>query len=170
MTDFSITQKINSKDYTRLIFWLLYKNIGIILVSILASLSLIAFIIQFIIFPKELMDADDKSYAMFVIFMAILLPLFTYISSKRGFKSNQKIQEETTTEFSEQGVNQHGESFHTNYTWEKIYRVRIIPGWLLVYHSRVGFNPIRLTIDDKSNIESLKEFLKSSNFKIKLKW
>lgn len=54
--------------------------------------------------------------------------------------------------------------------WKSIYKVKIIKGWLVLYHNRQAANLIKPTSADEENIEALKSFLKNGNFKATLKW
>jgi hypothetical protein len=170
MNDFSITNKLISADYQKLMLKLLYNYLIIKVISILSILYVLFAATAILTHMDKITNSEYFSYGYIVCALAIWAPLSTYFRAKIGFRSNKRLNEPITTEFSEKGINQRGESFTSNFTWEKLYKVKITNGWLLLYQNRLVANIIKLKSEDESNIVALKEFLKRSNFKVKLKW
>ena len=98
------------------------------------------------------------------------MPLLSLLTVNMNFKRAYRLDEPTTYEFSDQGFTSTAESYNCKTDWKNIYKVKIIKGWLVLYHNRQAANLIKLTPADQENIEALKGFLKNSNFKAKLKW
>jgi hypothetical protein len=118
----------------------------------------------------DVLDKDYYSLGVAAAAMAIWAPLFLLFIARRNFKSNYRLNELINYEFSDEGYTTTGESFNSKVDWAKVYKVHIIQGWLILYHSRMVANMIKIESDNDSNIEALKQFLKAGNFKAKLKW
>jgi hypothetical protein len=86
----------------------------------------------------------------------------------KGFKTNFRLHEPMAFQFSERGISCIGESFSSTYSWDKIRKVRLFQGWLLIYHSSMTFSLARLQSKDELYMPILKDFLQSQNNKIKI--
>ncbi|MGN6640848.1 MAG: YcxB family protein [Mucilaginibacter sp.] len=102
--------------------------------------------------------------------MSIYLPVINYFRANWLFKGNYRLSENILYELSEEGVVSNGETFNGQYSWDKVYRVKVLKNWLLIYQSRTTANLIKVSESDIENIESLKKFLKSNNFRLKRNW
>jgi hypothetical protein len=102
--------------------------------------------------------------------MAIGTPATNFFLITRNFKRSYRLQETITYDFSEEGVVSTGESFKSKYDWSKLYKVKIIKDWMLIYHNHRSASMVKISLTDKKNIEELKQFLKANNFRTKLDW
>ncbi|HEY9002925.1 MAG TPA: hypothetical protein VIM89_16340 [Mucilaginibacter sp.] len=167
MNNFSISRQITLKDYRQLSFNLTYKRWWVILIN---ALALVFIVLLIITKGKILNDNDFSSIGVALIFMAIWFPIGIFLAVRRNFKSNYRLHEFITYNLSEDGFSVTGESFNSTMDWTKVYKIRIIEGWLLIYSNRIVANLIKIGPDDQGNIEALKSFLKNGHFKAKLKW
>ena len=167
MNSFSINRQITLKDYRQLSFNLTYQRWWVILVNALA----IVYIVLLIATKGTIWDNDNIStFGVAFLAMAISYPIAIVIGVRRNYKSNYRLQESITYDFSDEGYTVTGESFNSKLDWEKVYKVKIVKGWLLLYSNRTVANLIKVQPEDQNNIEALKGFLKNGNFKAKLKW
>ncbi len=102
--------------------------------------------------------------------MPIWLPLISLYTVWRNFKSTYSVSELNTYNFSDQGYTTTSESCNSKIDWAKIYKVKIIKGWLILYHSRTAANMVKIDPAANDNIEALKKCLKEGTFKETLKW
>jgi hypothetical protein len=166
MTDFSIQQHLTIKEYRRLSFTLTYQRWFIIVVNALA----LAYIVSLIVTKGSLWNNDLSSFGVAVIALSVWYPIAVFIGVNRNYKSNYRLNENITYSFSNEGYTITGESFNSKLDWGKVYKVKIIKGWLLVYSNKTVASLIKVDIANEGNIEGLKSFLKNGNFKAKLKW
>ncbi|HEY4197285.1 MAG TPA: YcxB family protein [Mucilaginibacter sp.] len=166
MNNFSIQHQLTSKEYRRLSFTLTYQKWFVILVNALALL----YIVLLIITKGKIGDNDISSFGLVAVILSIWYPIAVVILVRRQYKSNYRLQEVINYDFSNEGYIVTGESFNSKLDWGKVYKVKIIKGWLLLYSNRTVANLIKVGAEDENNIEMLKEFLRKGHFKAKLKW
>ena len=149
---------------------MLYDGLYIKVVSILAILYCLFSAVSFLIYPNKIFNSDSYILGVLVCFAAILTPLLTLYNANRGFRTNKTLQETITTTFTEQDISPKGETFTTSFKWDKLYQVKIIDCWLLLYQSKAVANFVKFGPEDESNIEALKSLIIKSGLKIKYKW
>lgn len=170
MNTFSIRHQLTLKDFQKLNYTLLYRKVWVILISIIAILFIIYNVILLFTKKYDVLDSDYHTIGIAAVAMAIWAPLFLLFIARRNYKSNYRLNELITYEFSDEGYTATGESFNSKVDWAKVYKVHIIQGWLILYHSRMVANMIKIEPNNEGNIEALKQLLKNGNLKAKLKW
>ncbi len=170
MNNFSLQSQFTLKEYRQIYYVLLYNKIWIILLSIFTVLFIICTCVLWLTHNYHILNSDYYMYATAIAMIGIWIPLLSLFTIRRNFKLAYRIQELTTYNFSDEGVAAIGESFSSTSDWENIYKVKIIKGWLILYHNRMVANMIKIEPTDEKHVESLKKFLKAGNFKIKLNW
>ncbi|WP_259066275.1 hypothetical protein HDF24_22335 [Mucilaginibacter sp. X4EP1] len=98
-------------------------------------------------------------------FIAVYRPLLTLFITYRSYKSNKALQETITTTFTDDEIKKVGESFSLSFKLDNIYQVKILRNWVLFYQSKTPVNFIGFKTEDKSNIETLKNFVEKRNIK-----
>jgi hypothetical protein len=166
MNNFSIQHQLTSKEYRQLSFTLTYQKWFVILVNALA----LVYIVLLIITKCSIWDNDISSFGIVAVILSVWYPIAVVLLVRRQYKSNYRLQEVITYDFSDEGYTVTGESFNSKMDWTKVYKVKIIKGWLLLYSNRTVANLIKVEAEDENNIKALKGFLKNGNFKAKLKW
>ena len=169
MQDFVISTHLNYPEYFRMQFKLRYSKLWIKLVSLLGILYLMAYLIALKFYHFDFWNSDISAIGFFLVYFAVVYPLLSWYMVRRSFKGNQRIQEPIIYRLSEQGIVCTGESFSSNYSWDKLYKVQTYHGWLLLYQSSLGYNLIKLQPKDEAQLKALKEFLQSQKFKMKIK-
>jgi hypothetical protein len=170
MHTFSITQQLTLKEYRRLVFTMLYSHVGFVCITVLAAISLVAFPFLYQSERDEITGDSFFYLGLTLIVVALYYPVASWIKAGRLFRGNYRTGENITYELSEHGVATTGESFNSQYTWDKVYQVKILKKWVLIYHSRRAATMIKISECDQDNINTLKIYLKSRNFRFKKNW
>jgi len=112
---------------------------------------------------KQFFSSDPLFLLIFGLVVSVYVPISIYFKSKKLFSSHQRIQELITYQFHENGVNVTGESFNSNFDWEKLYKIKKVRNWLLLYQSKIVANIIKLDSFENNDYEKLRKFLKAKN-------
>lgn len=170
MHSFSFTQQVTLKEYRRLVFTMLYSHVAFVCITVLAVIFLVD--LPFLCQNEHYEIFYDSFFYLggIITAVAVYYPVVSWIKAGRLFRENYRANENITYELSEHGVTTTGESFNAQYTWDKVYRVRILKKWLLIYNSRRGASMIKISEHDQENIKSLKSYLQSGNFRLKKNW
>jgi hypothetical protein len=65
----------------------------------------------------------------------VILPLIIYMQGKRNFKTNTRLNEEMKYIFTDDKFYITGESFKSEMTWEKAYKIEELKNWILIYQN-----------------------------------
>jgi hypothetical protein len=168
MNNFSISTQLNKGEYIKLNYQLTYSKAWILFMSIFGVLFVGFSIVIYMMHKYAIFDSDLYSFGIVIAIPGVMLLITPYLTSALAFKSNQMLQEIITYEFTEHGVNVVGESFNSNFIWDKLYKVKGINGFLLLYQSKRSANIIKIGPDNFREVKLLKDFLAQSNFKIKM--
>lgn len=161
-----IKTKIELKDYVKLMYILTYRKWTMVLILSMALFSFIfsAFYILGIVESSEF-PVFPFVFSSIVLF---LLPVSVYYSSRKNYKTNTRLQEEVTYNISEEEIKVRGDSFSSEMTWEKTYKVLELKDWFLIYQNKMAANIIpKVSIGE--NIKDLRNIVKTRNIKCKLK-
>jgi hypothetical protein len=143
-----ITTKIDFNGYRKLMTKLFYKKFFVIVTLILGVLYAVIAFIGFM--TGELDSSSITIYGIGGVFL-LFLPLITIkIRTKKGFYSNQMLQEEIVYEFIDDKIIMTGTSFKSEMKWSKVYKVKELNDWFLIYQSKRLMNLIpKEVIGDK---------------------
>jgi len=169
MNNFSIQHQITLKEYTRLNFALLYGKIWFLTLSALGALFVMWSLLLCFVNHYSIFNNEYSTFGATAAILSVYVPVINWLRCFRIFRSNFKLSEPLTYDFSEEGLAITGESFSSKYGWEKIPRIKTIKGWLLVYQGRAITNLLKTESADHANIDSLKIFLKERYPQIKVK-
>jgi len=154
-----IKTRLTEKDYINVSFVMFFHSIA---VRIIIILGLFVFAMGFILrFNSESKVGDFT----FLIIFVVMFPLLTYFNAKRFYKGNPRLGETIEYQFEQDRLLVIGESFSSQYTWEKIYKVKQVKNWVLIYHSKQMANIISKKDLWPSNIDALKEILDTHKVK-----
>jgi hypothetical protein len=109
----------------------------------------------------------DTTYQTFIVPLIILtvFPLITYFTAKKNFAANTRSGEMVEYIFGDNDLVMHGESFNSQLSWEKIYKVTQTKNWILIWQNKQFANLIPRRDIWEGQIEELKEIL--INHKVK---
>jgi len=159
----TITTKITFNNYVKLMLILSFRNVRLILFSIIG--------INMLLLPLfYLTGLNDKTPYLTMIlglFVLIIPSVMVYISSKKNYASNTRMQEKIIYEFTDEYIEITGETFKTVMDWSKIYKILELRGWILIYQN-IEVATIIPKASFGENITAFRKLVKSKNIKSKL--
>ena len=149
-----IKSKLSEQDFINVTFVLLYSKISMKIFTGLISLFLIVSILTATLLP-------NVSFSQIILPVVLLsvMPLLTYFGAKRNFLANKRISETIEYHFDNDYLSMKGESFNSQLTWDKVYKVTQTKNWLLIWQNRQIANPIPKRDIWDGQISELKETL-----------
>ncbi|WP_448701596.1 YcxB family protein [Mucilaginibacter sp. AW1-3] len=168
MNAFSVTTKMTFPEFRKLNFKILYAKNWVLAITIFSALFVIASIVMSMVHYYTIINSDYYGFGVGLATMAVTLPLTVFFVAKKGFKSNSMLQEYITYEFSEEGIKTSGESFSSEYKWQKLHRAGFTSDWLLLYHSKTAANFVKIKEVNTADIENLKLLLNEKGIKVKV--
>jgi len=161
-----IETKIDFKKYIKLMYILTYRGKLMIYTSILGFLLLIISIFYF--FGIIEMTKFPWIPIFTVIMINIVIPISVYYTSRKVYYTNARLQEKIVYEITQDLIIITGESFNSQMTWDKTYKVLELKEWFLFYHNKFTANIIsKERIGNQT--QELREIIKSQNIKYKLR-
>jgi len=156
-----IKTNLSQRDFINVNFVLLWKRRSLKIVFGIALLSMI--------YSTYMQFSHGKGFYLDVIvwpFMALgFLSLFTLLGAVLNYRSNARIKETIEYNFGDKYLEVKGDSFSSQLTWDKIYRVTRTKNWLLIWQSRQVANVIPLRDVWAGDVTKLKEILDSHQVK-----
>lgn len=155
MNNFSITTRLTTKEYTKIMFVGLYKKPGFILATILGLYYATTIILNYL----KVIDCYSDTPTFEIVCGAFLLfaPTLIVFISVRQFTSNPSFQNDITYTFSDNGVACQGLTFKSEFLWTHIIKQKELGKFLILYHNKKFGNFIDKT---KLTTEQL-QFIKS---------
>lgn len=150
-----IETRLSFKEYLRLKFVLTYKKPIMVFLLCVGIIMFIGSIFYFIGF-KVPFDNPPYYHLVFGFSIIALVPFFIYRSAKKNFAFAGRLQEKIVYEFLEDYIRITGESFTSEFTWEKTYKITELKNWILIFQNRLVAN----IIPKKSFGNNLSEFKK----------
>jgi len=162
-----IETKLDFKRYLKLTYVLLYRKPVMIFLTICGLLMFILSILYFL-GSKSLFADPPYFQVVFGLFVIALLPFSIYKSARKNFSSHGRLQEKITYEFTDEKIKLIGESFNSEMSWDKTYKILELKNWILIYQNRQAIN-ILPKDSFGENLTEFKALVKSKNIKSKLK-
>lgn len=164
--------RINFNDYFKLNYILTYKNRWAIYISIVGLLMLAVTVLYYSGLTPEIFAKGTTPYfqLFFGLFTSIGIPISIYFMAKKNFKTSERLQEEIEYDFTNEKFKLTGNSFSSEMTWDKTYKIQELKNWYLIYQNRKVANLIPKSNLSTDQIEYLRTFFKTfRNVKLKLK-
>ncbi len=163
--------QINLKQYIKLSYILYYKKAFVIYLTIAGLIMLITSLLFYAGIASTIYKNEPPTFQLILgLFFVFGFPISIYFSAKRNFSSSQRLHEKVEYEFNNENLKMTGESFKTEFNWEKTYKIEELSEWFLIYQNKRVANLIPkcdMTIDQ---ITYLKDIFKSLRIlKVKLK-
>lgn len=156
-----IKTQLSEKDFIKVTFLLLYKKN---FAKVITAIAIFVLIVSIILRLNKLGDLSFTQI-IFPIAMMIWLPLLTYFSAKKSFKSNKRVSEVIEYKFEKDFLDIKGESFSAQLSWDKIYKVSKTKSWVLIWQNSQIANVIPRRDLWEGQMMGLKEVL--NNHKVK---
>jgi hypothetical protein len=150
-----IRTKLSKEDFIRVNFVLLYSRF---FVKIITALSIIYFVVSLL---ALFFDSTNFNIGRLIgpVLFAAALPLITYLSARRNYASAPRISETIEYEFDKNNLLVKGESFSSQLSWNKIYKVSKLKNWILIWQNSQVANAIPRRDIWEGDIMKLKEIL-----------
>ncbi len=155
-----IKSKLTKQDFIKLNFILLYGKLSMKLYTVFIALGIltaigVAMFYQF----------NSFIYVIGPFVMLIALPLLTYFGAVRNYTANNRITETIEYHFDNEYLSLKGESFNSQLSWGKIYKVTHIKNWILIWQNKQVSNPIPKGNISEEQIGELKAILNNNKVK-----
>lgn len=155
MEDFSITTRLTTNRYARIMFVGLYKKPGFILATLLGLYFMVTLILNY--FNIVSFYTDTPYFEIFCGLFLLLAPTLIVIISVRQFVSNPSFKNDIKYTFGETGMTAKGLTFKGEFVWTHIIKQKEIGNFLILYHSKKAGNLIdktKLTLDQLKFIKT----------------
>lgn len=132
----TIKTKISFKQYVKLLYGLTYKKpimIVILCVAFAMMTWITAYYLNFLPVPKP----TYYQYLTLILITAVQ-PLVIFWTVKRNYESSSHLKEKLEIEFTDKEIKITGDSFYTELTWAKTYKVVELKDWFMIYQNTLS--------------------------------
>jgi len=154
-----IETQISFREYRKLLFTLAYKKpiMKVILgIACLTLLWILGYYLHFLPVPKP----QIYQYITLILIL-IIQPTLIYWTIKRSYDSSNHLGEKLEIEFTENELKVRGESFYTEITWKKVFKIDEQVNWLLIYQNTLSAIIIPKKAFHPSQLEELKKIIRA---------
>jgi hypothetical protein len=163
-----IKTRLNESDFVYITFVLLFAKPVMKIVYIIMALAFLLAIVSAMI-PSTIAGDFSISRLVFPLFVLVFLPASTYFAAKRNYASYKRIDEVIEYDFDKNYLIIKGESFNSQMTWNKIYRVSQTKRWLLIWQSKHMVNAIHKSDLPTGVLTELRQILMAQGVKNNIK-
>jgi hypothetical protein len=156
-----IQSKLTQKDFINANLAILYSRWGVWVITVIGSFEILAGIAGMLLSPGK----DLMQLLLMGCLMVGFYPVFIYVIAKRSFNSQNRLNENIEYIFGENDLSIKGESFSSQMSWNKIYKVVLKKNWLLIYTNKQVATPILRTDVWAGEVDELKKILNSHKVK-----
>ncbi len=132
-----IKSKLTEQDFINATFVLQYSKVSIKILT-----GLICFFLLISIFTATFLPGVSFSQIIIPLAMFMAIPVMTYFNAKRNFAADNRISESIEYNFDNDYLLMKGESFNSQLTWDKVYKVTQTKNWILIWQNKQIANPI----------------------------
>lgn len=156
-----IKTKLSEKDFVRINFILLYRKIFILIITIAAVLSILLSVTVAFTDPSRF----SLSQVLGPVIIILIMPVMVYFIAKKNYKGSKRIGETIEYEFTNNDFLIRGESFSSQLSWDKVYKVTKLKHWVLIWQNNRAANIISRRDIWEGDITKLKEILTTHQVK-----
>ena len=150
-----IKTKMTQQDFIGANIALAYRRISTKIITAIGVLLL-----GYIIYLSILYPGATDTYEFIVPIGLILLPvILSYLTARLNYNTSKRSSENIEYIFSDDFFSIKGESFNSQLSWDKIYKVSQTKNWILIWHNRLAATPIPKKDLLRSDIDTLKTIL-----------
>ena len=162
----SVTSKMSQSDFIKFNYYLSYTKPIMLILTLLGYVFLILTGLHFM-GMKGIMPISPLYVGPFGAVIGIYAPISLYFRSRKLFLDNQFLQDDFKYDFDEAGITITCDAFNVNTEWDKIYRIRKLNNWILIYQTQVSANLIMIESFKPGDYDRLKDLVlnKASNVK-----
>jgi len=137
-------------------------------ILIFPLLALIFFVLTHFMEESDERNLLESASMWFLIVFAFIV-IRSYLRLKSAFHSNKKIQENISYTFTNENVQNKGETFEGEFSWDTVYRVKENKDWFLIYQSAQTMNMIPKKYFTKDQVSELRNIIRNNQVKAKLR-
>jgi hypothetical protein len=163
-----IRTRLTEKDFVKVTFAISFSKPMIRVVFIIMGICLILAIVSAIA-PMTIVGDFSIFRLIFPLFVLVSLPAITYFAAKKNYLSNKRMQELVEYKFEKNYLIIQGESFDSQMTWDKIYKVSQTKKWIFIWQSKQSANVIRTSDISVGEKNELKQILNAHHVKNNIK-
>lgn len=162
-----VETKLIKKEYLKLMLLMVYRRPMIIFLNII-GLVMITGTLLYAIGDYSMYSESPIVPGIMGFFFVLFIPISVLFRAHKSFSSNGRVQEKITYDFTDEKTIIIGETFSSEMSWEKTYKVKELKNWILIYQNKQMFNLIPKTAfgDQLSEFKSL---VNKNNIKAKFR-
>jgi len=158
-----VKAKLNFEEYLRLNFSLLLRDKRV-WISIFLVVMLVIMLVEKRITEGQWADSEVKLVLLLslTVFLFLILPLLTYLRTKKYFEKNPLLSESTTFYFEPERIEVVTLESHTTLTWRRIYKIKEFNHYLLIYQNRhIAYVVPKKAFDSMADMETVKNMIRN---------
>jgi hypothetical protein len=154
--------KLTFSQYLKLMFTMTYRKPITVLLSLCGLTMFIGSVLYFLNFT---MPVDKIPYFQLIFGFSIvaLLPFSIYRSARKNYSTHGRLQERIIYNLTEERIAITGETFSSELSWEKTYKIEEFKNWILIYQNSNIANIIPKTAFGE-NLTEFKVWIKRKTF------
>jgi hypothetical protein len=153
-----ITSQLNFKEYLKLKFILSYQGFFVWFSIFCVVIALISCLIEF---SDGAGERSDIIWAFLFCAYIFLRPISIYFLARKSFNTNQILQDKVVYEFLTDKLLITTQYSSASIPWDKMYKIRELKDWFLIYHSNKLANLIPKRLFNTQEIIQVKDLFKS---------
>jgi hypothetical protein len=169
MNPFSVTNKLDFRDYLLACYQLTYSKPWMRLTAIYTILFIVTCLLLLIKGQLAFFDSVLFLIGSVLGLIGLYIPIILLVAVRIKYIKQASVGGLTRYEFSDSGINITGEDYSTRLNWEKVKEIKVLDGWLCIYDDKKSPAFIKLNHSQLSCIHDLNSFLRL-NYKGKLHW
>lgn len=158
---FTTSFRFTEKDFVQANLALLYQKKSMKFLTILLSIFFLISLLGAILVPE--FNSPGQGFIFLVVSMA--LPILTYFSARKNYRTNQRLTETIEYQFADEYFSVKGDSFSSQVTWNKVFKVTQSKHWIFIWQNRQIANTIPKRIISDTQMTEFKEILRDQRVK-----
>ncbi|WP_207431480.1 YcxB family protein [Sabulibacter ruber] len=130
MDNITLTTKLSEQDYIKVNFHFVFRKWKSKFILALGIFSLLS--VLFLYLTDALTEVPWIGL-IFGLYFTVGFPVQLYFAAKKAYKTHQRVSETIVYEFDRDMVRITGESFQSNFTWDKIHSLTENKDWVLIW-------------------------------------
>jgi hypothetical protein len=134
MEDFTIRTRLTTKEYTKVMFIVLYKKPVFIIATLLGLYLTTTVALDYLDIISYY--SDTPLFDIICGAFLLLAPTLIVLIAARQFTSNPSFQNDITYTFGENGISIQGLTFKSDLLWTHIIKQKEVGKFLILYHNK----------------------------------
>ncbi|HUS03206.1 MAG TPA: YcxB family protein [Chitinophagaceae bacterium] len=153
-----IKSKISFKQYRKLLFSLAYKK-PMMKFLLCIAFAMVVWIAGYYLHLLPVPRPQIYQYITLVL-ITVVQPLVIYFTIKQNYYSSNHLGEQLEIQLTPGEIKMHGQSFYTEITWKKIYKIDELTNWFLIYQNSLSAIIIPKASFHGSQLQEFKKILR----------